>query len=134
MELRTFLNKKRARKAGVVGVAHQEGTPGSASKGGQEVEELRQKLQEVEIGTALSQADSNFLQRELEEKEADIAECMDLLEEMERQQKGLSDENAVLRTENDSYLSEIERLSAILAAREQELLDLKGVSAAEETF
>lgn len=62
------------------------------------------------------------------------AECMDLLEEMERQQKGLSDENAVLRTENDSYLSEIERLSAILAAREQELLDLKGVSAAEETF
>lgn len=35
MELRTFLNKKRARKAGVVGVAHQEGTPGSASKGGQ---------------------------------------------------------------------------------------------------
>lgn len=59
---------------------------------------------------------------------------MDLLEEMERQQKGLSDENAVLRTENDSYLSEIERLSAILAAREQELLDLKGVSAAEETF
>ena len=39
---------------------------------GQEVEELRQKLQEVEIGTALSQADSNFLQRELEEKEADI--------------------------------------------------------------
>lgn len=40
----------------------------------QEVEELRQKLQEVEIGTALSQADSNFLQRELEEKEADIGE------------------------------------------------------------
>lgn len=38
----------------------------------QEVEELRQKLQEVEIGTALSQADSNFLQRELEDKEADI--------------------------------------------------------------
>lgn len=59
---------------------------------------------------------------------------MDLLEEMERQQKGLSDENAVLRTENDSYVSEIERLSAILAAREQELHDLKGVSAAEETF
>lgn len=59
---------------------------------------------------------------------------MDLLEEMERQQKGLSDENALLRTENDSYVSEIERLSAILAAREQELLDLKGVSAAEETF
>ena len=26
----------------------------------------------MEIGTALSQADSNFLQRELEEKEADI--------------------------------------------------------------
>lgn len=40
----------------------------------QEVEELRQKLQEVQIGTALSQADSNFLQRELEEKEADIGE------------------------------------------------------------
>lgn len=40
----------------------------------QEVEELRQKLQEVELGTALSQADSNFLQRELEEKEADICE------------------------------------------------------------
>lgn len=38
----------------------------------QEVEELRQKLQDVEIGTALSQADSNFLQRELEDKEADI--------------------------------------------------------------
>lgn len=35
MELRTFLNKKRARKAGVAGVAQQEGTPGSASKGGQ---------------------------------------------------------------------------------------------------
>lgn len=40
----------------------------------QEVEQLRQKLQEVELGTALSQADSNFLQRELEEKEADIGE------------------------------------------------------------
>lgn len=49
----------------------------------------------------------------------DIAECMDLLEEMERQQKGLSEENAVLRTENESYLAEISRLSAILAAREQ---------------
>lgn len=47
------------------------------------------------------------------------AECMDLLEEMERQQKGLSDENAVLKTENESYLAEIERLAAILTAREQ---------------
>lgn len=45
-----------------------------ATKRWQEVEELRQKLQEVELGTALSQADSNFLQRELEEKEADIGE------------------------------------------------------------
>lgn len=43
-----------------------------AAKRLQEVEELRQKLQEVELGTVLSQADSNFLQRELEEKEADI--------------------------------------------------------------
>lgn len=43
-------------------------------KHAQEVEELRQKLQEVELGTALSQADSNFLQRELEEKETDIGE------------------------------------------------------------
>ena len=38
----------------------------------QEVAELRQKLQEVQIGTALSQADSNFLQRELDDREADI--------------------------------------------------------------
>lgn len=44
---------------------------------------------------------------------------MDLLEEMERQQKDLSAENSVLRTENDSYQNEISRLSAILAAREQ---------------
>eukprot|EP00903_Cladosiphon_okamuranus_P005420 g5406.t1 len=135
LELRNFLNKKRARKAGAgAGAAGGPGVEGTPGKGDQEVEELRQKLQEVELGTALSQADSNFLQRELEEKEADIAECMDLLEEMERQQKGLSDENALLRTENESYVSEIERLSAILAAREQELHDLKGVSAAEETF
>lgn len=48
--------------------------PCHATKRSQEVEELRQKLQEVELGTALSQADSNFLQRELEEKEADIGE------------------------------------------------------------
>lgn len=48
--------------------------PCGATKRFQEVEELRQKLQEVELGTALSQADSNFLQRELEEKEADIGE------------------------------------------------------------
>lgn len=47
---------------------------GATNKRAQEVEELRQKLQEVELGTALSQADSNFLQRELEEKEADIGE------------------------------------------------------------
>lgn len=46
---------------------------------------------------------------------------MDLLEEMERQQKGLSDENAVLRQENEAYLDEVARLSAILAAREQVL-------------
>lgn len=44
---------------------------------------------------------------------------MDLLEEMERQQKGLSDENSVLREENEAYLNEVARLSAILAAREQ---------------
>lgn len=53
----------------------------------------------------------------------DAAECMDLLEEMERQQKGLSDENAVLRTENESYQGEIGRLTAILAAREQVTTD-----------
>lgn len=47
---------------------------GCFTKHAQEVEQLRQKLQEVELGTALSQADSNFLQRELEEKEADIGE------------------------------------------------------------
>ena len=44
---------------------------------------------------------------------------MDLLEEMERQRKALSDENVVIRTENESYLNEIARLTAILAAREQ---------------
>lgn len=47
------------------------------------------------------------------------AECMDLLEEMERQQKALSDENSALRRENESWSVEVTRLSAILAAREQ---------------
>lgn len=40
----------------------------------QDVEELRQKLQRVEIDTALSQADSNFLQRALEDREAELKE------------------------------------------------------------
>lgn len=44
---------------------------------------------------------------------------MDLLEEMERQQKVLSDENLTLRRENETFASEVTRLSAILAAREQ---------------
>lgn len=38
------------------------------------MEALKEKLQEMQVGTELSQADSNFLQRELEEKEADIGE------------------------------------------------------------
>lgn len=40
----------------------------------QTVEELRQELHKKEIDTVLSEANSNFLQRELEAKEADIGE------------------------------------------------------------
>ena len=58
---------------------------------------------------------------------------MDLLEEMERQQKGLSDENAVLRTENESYQGEIGRLTAILAAREQVTIESRTQATKTET-
>jgi hypothetical protein len=46
---------------------------------------------------------------------------------MERNQKALEDENAALK-------AELHRLSVILAARENELLKLKGITAAEESF
>lgn len=44
---------------------------------------------------------------------------MDLLEEMERQQKVVCEENLLLKTENELYRGEIARLTAILAARER---------------
>lgn len=44
---------------------------------------------------------------------------MEVLEDMERQQKVLVDENAALRRKNETIASEVTRLSAILAAREQ---------------
>jgi hypothetical protein len=57
----------------------------------------------------------------------DLGECVELLDEMERNQKMLEDENATLK-------AELHRLSVILAARETELLKLKGITAAEESF
>lgn len=65
----------------------------------EEVRHLRAALEQQEVVTSLRQADSSFLQSQLEEKDNILAEVSKLLEAVEERQGALEAENASLRRE-----------------------------------
>jgi hypothetical protein len=60
-------------------------------------------LEQQEVATSLRQADSSFLQAQLEEKDNLLAEVSKLLETVEERQSALEAENLQLRTELEKY-------------------------------
>lgn len=88
--------KKRGRKAGPPTAAAAE----SASE--EELRQLRAQLEEQEVATSLRQADSSFLQAQLEEKDNLLAEVSKILEAVEERQAALEAENKALRKEVDT--------------------------------
>jgi hypothetical protein len=69
----------------------------------EEVRNLRAALEQQEVATSLRQADSSFLQAQLEEKDNLLAEVSKLLETVEERQSALEAENLQLRTELEKY-------------------------------
>ena len=68
-----------------------------------EVKSLRAQLEQQEVATSLRQADSSFLQAQLEEKDALLREVSKVLEAVEERQQQLEAENAALRQELDAF-------------------------------
>ena len=99
--------KKRVRGSKSPATAGSPGTvPTSASVDGTsntpnaaEVNMLRAQLEEQEATTSLRQADSSFLQKQLDEKDALLAEVSKILEQVEQRQLDLEKENAMLKAE-----------------------------------
>jgi len=65
----------------------------------QEVKTLRKQLKKQQLATSLRKADSSFLQKQLQEKDALLEEVSKILEAVEQRQSELEAENAVLRAE-----------------------------------
>ena len=69
------------------------------TKNAAEVNMLRAQLEEQEATTSLRQADSSFLQKQLDEKDSLLAEVSKILEQVEQRQVDLERENALLKAE-----------------------------------
>ena len=69
----------------------------------EEVRNLRAALEQQEVATSLRQADSSFLQAQLEEKDNLLADVSKLLETVEERQSALEAENLQLRKELEKY-------------------------------
>jgi centromeric protein E len=82
---------------------------GTSAATEEEVRNLRAALEQQEVATSLRQADSSFLQAQLEEKDNLLAEVSKLLESVEERQSALEAENAQLRSE----LAAINRLASV---------------------
>lgn len=85
-----------------------------------EVEVLRAKLEEQQVTTNLSKADSSFLQSQLQEKDALLEEVSKIMEAVEHRQVELEEENAKLQKK--------------LAEKDKKIADLEKRVAAKESF
>ena len=79
------------------------GSSAASIKATEEVRSLRAALEQQEVATSLRQADSSFLQAQLEEKDNLLAEVSKLLETVEERQSALEAENLQLRKELEKY-------------------------------
>jgi len=101
--------------------------PNTQDTGGLGFTEEGRELEAQKLGAALSQADSQFLEIELQKKQQLVNEMMGLLTDVEKRQNALEEENQQLRRR-------VQHLSSVVTAREDELMQLKGISQEEETF
>jgi len=83
--------KKRTR-----GVKSPPSTGGNGLKAA-EVNKLRAQLEEQEVTSSLRQADSSFLQKQLDDKDSLLAEVSKILEQVEQRQVQLEAENTALK-------------------------------------
>jgi centromeric protein E len=65
----------------------------------EEIERLRAQLHDQAVSTSLRQADSTFLESQLQEKNSLLSDISQVLEEVEKRQTQLENENERLRTE-----------------------------------
>jgi centromeric protein E len=90
------------------------GTPhdDSNSNNQLEVETLRRQLEEQEVVTSIRQADSSFLQQQLEEKDNLLREVSKILEAIEERQTQLEQENMSLKQQLAAYQSKTQSAAA----------------------
>jgi hypothetical protein len=97
----------------------------SMAKREEEVEELRNQLQEMEVSTSLKRADTSFLQSQLQQKDMLLAEVAQILEVVEQRQIELETDNNLLTRmviEKDRKLALKDRR---IADKEREIVQLK---------
>jgi len=82
-----------------------------SSKRDEEVRGLRERLKEQEVRSNVRDADREFLEKQLKEKERLIKEVAELLDAAESRQRHLESENSRLRFKNLQLENEITRLS-----------------------
>ena len=78
-------------------------SPKAAAVSEEEVRQLRAQLEEHEVVTSLRQADSSFLQTQLEEKDQLLLEVSKILEALEERQSALEAENQSLRRQVERW-------------------------------
>eukprot|EP00640_Fibrocapsa_japonica_P002450 CAMPEP_0113940860 /NCGR_PEP_ID=MMETSP1339-20121228/6901_1 /TAXON_ID=94617 /ORGANISM="Fibrocapsa japonica" /LENGTH=279 /DNA_ID=CAMNT_0000944823 /DNA_START=12 /DNA_END=851 /DNA_ORIENTATION=+ /assembly_acc=CAM_ASM_000762 len=105
------------------GGAHPRRNPSAEQK----VAAMQQKLEDCALSTALSQADSQFLEAQLmdQQRRADRAEAANAV---------LVAEGEQLRAKVEKLEAELSKVHAQLKSREEELFEIKGVNPNEETF
>lgn len=98
----------------------------------EEVERLRSQLHEQAVATSLKQADSSFLQSQLQEKDFLLSEVSKILESVEQRQLQLDKENLQLKEEWAKSVSalrskqnECDKAVQLLKAREAEIQQLR---------
>lgn len=98
----------------------------------EEVERLRAQLHEQAVSTSLRQADSTFLESQLQEKDALLSDISQVLEDVEKRQMQLEAENERLRIEwskSEQFIrakeSESLIMEKLMKKRETEIIRLK---------
>jgi hypothetical protein len=97
--LGSVLKKRRGTSSSVAVTTAEQSPSPRIFASEEEVRSLRAALEQQEVATSLRQADSSFLQAQLEEKDNLLAEVAKLLEAVEERQGELEAENIRLRRE-----------------------------------
>ncbi len=99
-----------------------------------ESKEVRDKVLSIELERRIHEADRLYLQQQLDESDRVMNEWKVVLDMLEAKEIEMEKALATSQRENKLLQEEVARLNSVLAFREAEITQLKGITSNEETF